>query len=1426
MTIDALLQELREKEVRIWVDGDKLRYRTASGTLPTELRQKLSIHKTAIIQFLQQTTQRTQSSLPITPVARTGDLPLSFAEERLWLIHQLEPDIPLYHLGHSYRLDGSLNIHALEQSINTLLARHETIRTTFRVQDGVPVRVITKTLEFTLPVVDISNAPAQSTRLAQLIAQEKGKRIDFEQPSLFRVKLIRLAAEAHVLVMRFHHIICDEWSLGIFWQELRTLYDAFCQNQPNPLPPCNIQYADFAHWQRSRAQEIIASQLSYWRSQLQAVPPLIALPIDYPRPQTPAYHTDRVESIIPSAVYDALVALSERENCTLFMTLLAAFQTLLFRYTSQEKIAVGSPIANRMASQTESVVGFFLNTLVLCADFSDNLTFVELLNQVRTTTLDAYQHQELPFEKLVEVLQPERAGYHPLFQVMFIYQQEAETRFGLSGLTATPIRNQTGRSEFDLTLSVSYHDGQAYANFLYNCDLFEPATIHRMANHFHVLLTSITAENCLGIHKPVAALPILTDDEKHQLLIDWNDTKVDYPDARCLHQLFEQQAAKTPDAIAVIVEDRQLTYRTVDEQANQLTHFLIAQGANEQPAIGVFMERSLDMLISVLAILKAGCAYVPLEPEYPQKRLSFIVNDADITLVLTHTQLENHLLLGHTLDHTDASTTYINVDTVWAEIAAQSTDAPPISIQPHDSAYLFYTSGSTGQPKGVMTNHRAIVNRIVGMTNQFPLQHNERVLQKTPLSFDVSVWETFWPLSSGATLVLANGDGHKDPDYLVTIIQQLDISAVYFNCSMLQVWIETTNVDRCTSLKRIFCGGEALSVDLMQRVFARLDVTLNNLYGPTEAAIYVSHWQCDPAYPRVAAPIGRPVSNVQLYIVDEMLQPVPIGVVGELLIGGVQVAEGYHNRPALTKEKFIPDQFSSDKMGNLLYRTGDLARWRLIDAESSDDESSDAESSDAGAHIEFLGRMDQQIKLRGFRIELGEIEAVLRQHPSVQEVVVVVRQREDTGASLDQDLVAYIIPTKPLDEGHHICDHMQYRRFLVSKLPDYMLPTRYIHLDALPLLANNKLNLQALPDPALTEPIIENRYVAPQTPTEITLADLWADILHVHRVGIHDNFFALGGHSLKVVQVMSRTHTILGVKLPLRLLFEMPTIAALAEAIDAQKANITQNDAENRFASLVPIKPASAQANTKSPLFWVPGGAGGEEEFAIYAPLIHLLGEAQPVYGFYARGLLGMQSPHQSVEAMAAHYIDEMRRVQPDGPYWLVGECIGGKVAYEMARQLTAQSQPVAALVLLNAGAARYSRSRWRRLSQRVQHHVSQLQTQSLTEQVRYVVDKTRTLQQRVLPLSTEQQQTEHLARVRANYNRLLQNYTPQTPYAGSVYLLISEEHQQQNPTMGWADFVLGGITVYCVPGTHDNYLGKHVEITVAQMKACLDSVS
>jgi len=1047
--------------------------------------------------------------------ATSGPCPLSFAQQRLWILDQVEPNNAAYNVPKAWRIHGDLNITAVQKSLSTVLARHEALRTTFSEIDGNPMQVVQQSRPVELPVFDLTHLPREEreAEAQRILTKEASLPFDLSKDLLLRAVLVRLDKDDHVLLLTTHHIASDGWSIGVLLRELSVLYKDLSEGQHSTLPELPIQYADFALWQRRWFEgERLDSHVSYWKHQLAGTIPALEIPTDKPRPVSLTFQGARQSKVLSQDLSHSLKTLSQQESVTLFMTLLAAFQTLLFRYTGQTDIIVGCPAAGRSRVETEGLIGFFVNTLVLRTDLSGNPTFRELLERVHETALGAFTHQDLPFEKLVKELHPERdLSRNPLFQVMFVLQNTPVSPFKLPDLTLSPMEVEGGTSQFDLSLSVTDGQNGLIGKWEYNTDLFEGSTVSRMMSYFQTLLEGIVASP----EKRIADLPILAESERHQLLVEWNDTSTDYPKDKCIQQLFEAQVERTPDAVAVIFEDEHLTYRELNRRANQLAHHLRRIGVGPEVLVGVFMERSLELVIALYGILKAGGAYVPLDPEYPSERLAFMISDTKVPVLLTQSHLVDEL--------PEHQAQAICLDSGWEAIPAEGEQTPDSGVTAENLAYVIYTSGSTGQPKGVMIPHRAICNHMLWMQERFALNPTDRVIQKTPFSFDASVWELFAPLLVGGQLIVARPDGHLDSAYLAQLMAEERVTILQLVPSQLRILLEEPALETCTSLRLVICGGETLSADLPERLRARLAVEVHNLYGPTEATIDASSWLCETEGSQPSVPIGRPIANTQIYLLDAYLQPVPVGVPGELHIGGAGLARGYLNRHELTDEKFILHPFSNVP-GARLYRTGDLARYL------------------PGGTIDFLGRIDHQVKVRGFRIELGEIEAVLSQHPALRETAVLAR--EDIPG--DKRLIAYVIPKE-----REAPTTSEMRSFLQAKLPDYMVPSAFVILDSLPLTPNGKVDRQALPVPDQTRPELEGAFVAPSTTAEEVLADIWAEVLGIEQVGVHDDFFELGGHSLLAIRVRSRILDALKVELPLRTLFESTTVAELAKLIES-----------------------------------------------------------------------------------------------------------------------------------------------------------------------------------------------------------------------------------------------------------------------------------
>ncbi|HEX4966052.1 MAG TPA: amino acid adenylation domain-containing protein [Thermoanaerobaculia bacterium] len=1047
--------------------------------------------------------------------------PASHAQGQLWLLEQLQPGKAAYNNPAAVLLEGALDLPALAGSLAEIVRRHEVLRTTFALAGSELAQIIrsASAVTFVLPVVDLEALPASARRAEEelWIAEEAHRSFDLGRGPLLRVLLLRRRPGEHVVAINLHHIVSDEWSHNVFVRELGQLYEAACAGRSSPLPELPVQYGDFAAWQRHVRQEgALEEHLSWWREQMAGAPAMLSLPTDRPRPSTRSLRGASQPFAWPPELVARLYDLGRARGATLFMTLAAGFMALLHRLSHQDDLVISTGSAHRGRTELEPLIGCFLNVLPLRAGFADAPTFEALLGRVRQGTLGAFAHGDVPFERLVAELRPERdLSYNPLAQVMLTLQSAPAEVPRLGGLALTRLVVERRTAQLDLTLHVWDRPQGLYGFLEHDTDLFAGATAKRLLAHLANLLAAAAAEP----GRPVAELPLLDGRERAQVLGEWNATRaVMAGGGLCLHQLIARQAERTPDALAVTAEAGSLTYRELGARSGRLARRLRALGVGPDVLVGVCAERSLELVVGLLAVLEAGGAYVPLDPSYPAARLAFMLADAAVPVLLTQPQLAAGLPPHGA-----------RVVLLGGPEPAEDLRGAPAEVLPENLAYAIYTSGSTGRPKGAMNTHAAIVNRLLWMQEAYRLTPADSVLQKTPVSFDVSVWELFWPLLAGARLVMASPGGHQDSAYLVRLIAGEGITTVHFVPSMLRSFLAEKEVSRCVSLRRVIASGEALPPEVERRFgecLAPCGARLFNLYGPTEAAVDVTAWACQGDGSRAGVPIGRPIANLRLHLLDRGAGPVPIGVAGEVHIGGAGLARGYLGRPELTAERFVPDPFAGidgSEPGARLYKTGDLGRYL------------------PGGEIEFLGRLDHQVKVRGFRIELGEIETVLCRHPEVADAVVVARP---SGA--DVDLVAYVSPA-----GEAVPAPGELRAFLRDRLPEHMVPALFVELPALPLSPNGKVDRKALPEPggAARETAL---FVAPRNAVEERLAGLWGEILGVDRVGVHDNFFALGGHSLVATQLLSRLQDGFHLSLPLRAIFAVPTVAELSATLIEQ----------------------------------------------------------------------------------------------------------------------------------------------------------------------------------------------------------------------------------------------------------------------------------
>jgi amino acid adenylation domain-containing protein len=1171
----------------------------------------------------------------LAPAARDGEpLPLSFAQQRLWFVHRLRPGSAAYNMPAPLRVRGALHLPSLRRALSAVAARHEPLRTRFALRDGGPVQVIDPPAPVPLPLVDLSGLPdgARRAQLGRLAAEEAGRPFDLERCAPFRCTALRLAEDDTALLFTLHHIVSDGWSMDLLVREVSALYEAFATGGQVRLPELPVQYADYAAWQRGWLRGPVLDALAgWWRARLAGAPALLELPTDRPRPPLADDAGGRVPFALDADTAASLRRLARGEGATLFMTLLAAWQLLLSRYSGQDDVVVGTPIAGRTRVEVEGLIGFFVNTLALRGDLSGDPTFRELLGRVRESTLGAYQHQDLPFERLVEELGVERTPAHtPLFQVMLVLQNNASSRLRLGGLAVEGMGGGPGAVKFDLSLSLG-ETAEGIDGFLaYRRALWDPATMERMLEHFGRVLRAVAERPDLR----VSQVPLLEGEERGRLLARSAGPAAEGTGG-LLHAAFEARAARNPDAVALEMDGRTVTYGELDRGANRLARLLRRAGVGPEVRVAHFVDRSPEMVTGVLAILKAGGVYVPLDPSHPAERLGWQVRDCRAAVVLTRTELLDRL------SPTDARAVLLDAR---AHAVAHEDDAPlPCPATPDNLAYLVYTSGSTGRPKGVMVPHRGAERYLAATARECGLDAGDVVLQRSTLSFDASVRDLLAPLSVGARVVIARADEAADPVRLLRRIREHRVTAVLAIVpSVLRPLLDAAEeAPGPSALRLLLVSGEPLAVADCRRVRRALGpVRVVNLWGATECSMSSTVHEVGDGDREGIAPVGAPIAGTRVYVLDGRMHPVPDGVAGEAYIAGAGVSRGYHGRPALTAERFLPDP-CAPVPGARMYRVGDRVR------------------RPAGGALEFLGRVDQQVKVRGIRVETGEVEAALRALPGVREAAVVVRQAGEGEARL----VAYVAG----EEGAAAADAL--RRGLERTLPAHLVPSVFVRLPAFPRLPNGKVDRGALPAPALDLRDGGPPYRAPSTDTERALAELWESLLEVRPVGVDDHFFRAGGHSMLAVRMMTQVRRRLGADVPLAALFEHPTVRALAARIDG--------DAREGWSPLVAIQPDGDRV----PLFFVHPVGG---EVLCYADLARALGSDQPFYGLQAGDLARVGEDEPGIEEMAARYLEAVRRVRPRGPYLLGGWSFGGFVAFEMAQQLARVGEEVPLVAMLD----------------------------------------------------------------------------------------------------------------------------------------------
>jgi amino acid adenylation domain-containing protein len=1317
--------------------------------------------------------------------AGTEPGPLSFAQERLWFIHQLAPESAAYNVANALRCTGPLDVEALRRTLDFIAQRHDTLRTTVTVIAGRPAQVVRPPGPVPLPLVDLSGLPEaeRGARLERVIAEHAQRPFDLGADPMLRALLVRIAEREHVILFTMHHIASDGWSAGVLWREVTAGYAAFAAGRKPDLPPLPIRYADYAVWQRERFQDALDTQLVYWRRRLDGAVPT-ELPTDRPRLPTVNRPGGRRHRVLPGRLAEAVQELSRRERATPFMTLLAAFFALLQRYTGLDDVVIGSVTAGRTRAQTEPLIGFFVNALVMRGDCSGDPSFRGLLARTRAMALEAFANQDLPFERLVEDLRPQRGlARTPLFQMLFVLQDAARPLPTLPGLDVRAESIDPGFAQFDLTLSVRETAEGLHARIDYATDLFEASTIDRLLGHWETLLAGAVADP----DRRLSTLPLLDEAERRRILVEWNATSGEFPGDRGLDELFEAQVARTPDAVAVTDGTRRMTYRELSRRAEVVASRLRGLGVGPDVLVAVSMERSTDWVVGVLGITKAGGAYLPLDPSYPAERRAFVLRDAGAVAVVTSRRAPR--------DGLGAS---LPVVEVGEETADAAPPAPGAAASGDHLAYVMYTSGSTGEPMGVAVPQRAVARLVIG-TDYVTLGSGDVIAHASNVAFDAATFEVWGALLNGAELVVLSREQVLTPSVLTEALARHRVTTLFLTTSLFN---ETARVAPAAfrGAREVLFGGEAADPAAVRRVIEHGPPRrLLNAYGPTETTTFAAWHEIVSVPPdAITIPIGRPIRNTELYVLDRHRAPVPVGVTGELYIGGPGLARGYHHRPGPTAERFVAHPFSPDAR---LFRTGDRARYR------------------ADGTIEFVGRADRQVKIRGYRIEPGEVEVALGRHPDIRAAVVEVQEHPTTGRSLVAYMVTATGEAPPADD---------LRAFLGATLPGYMVPSAFVPLAALPLTPNGKLDRAALPAATATARKVP---AEPRSVLEHQLVRIWEELLDVRPIGIRDDFFALGGHSLLAVRLIDSVAETCGRRLPITVLFEGATIEHLARALLQEESAIFRD----RLTAL-------HAAGARPPLFFVHGDFLGGGFYV--RELARQLGPDQPFYAVHPHGLDGSPVP-ESIEAMAAAHLELVRSVRPDGPLVLAGHCNGGLVAFEMARQLRAQGAAVPLVILIDAsgrnlGLLGTAVNRFGllvgippRIRGGLQARVKDFERLSPARRLSRLLWRAGPVAVELMHLAragqspalavTEQSPDDREQALLEAYRRATAVYVRRR-YPGRVVLLAAEDRPQGPHDLGWRNLV-GELEVHVVPGAHLSMLTGHTQAMAERLRACLERI-
>jgi len=1183
--------------------------------------------------FDEQSTTVQKKEKPPIPRQSSGrdEFPLSSSQRRIWFMEKFNPGIKAYNNPLDYHIKGDIDIGRFEESLNYLIQRHASFRTIFPEINGSPIQKVLPEGSANLSVRHFEEEPYEKIQslIRQYSFENANYKFDLANGPLFRFQLIKTGDNEFIFLINIHHIITDAISLTIFINEFKKVYESLMNSKSIDLVPLPINYTDFTLYENQwQGGEEYKQKLEYWKDELAGATEILQIPMDFPRPKKASFNGSEYHFSIDTEFKEKLAVLSKNMGTGLSIPLLSAFAILLYRYSSQDDFVLGFPVANRVHPELESITGVFINTLPIRFIFPDEMSMAQVIEETTKRFLSAYENQEIPLDRLIEELKLKRSmNINPLFQVLFNFLSGFPSEIQLDGANLKLVNGERIAAQFDLTLTINDDQQDFDCVFEYNTDLFKKETIERMTGHYLKILRSIIEDNTLDIK----GFSLLTELENDLILKDWNRTVTEYPSEKCIHQLFEEQVSRTPDSVAITFENQSLTYAELNAKANQLARYLVKEGAGEGKIVAICVHRSIDLVIGLLAISKTGATYLPLDPIYPKARLSLILEDAKPVLLVSESEMSGNL------PETKARIVQLNDKEKFSSESSENLGKG----NSNDNAYILYTSGSTGKPKGVQIRQHSVVNLLLSMRKSLRVTARDILLAVTTISFDIAELEIFLPLISGAKLVIATEEEAMNVDLLKNKIEKtgatiFQATPVTFRMLLLSGWNGKQDL-------KVMCGGEAFSKELAHWLLVRCEEVWNG-YGPTEATIYsvIRKILGEDCEGEGYVPIGRPVDNTKLYVLNQKLMPVPVGVAGELFIGGAGVSMGYLNLNEMTNERFIPDPFSHDPDARI-YKTGDLVHYF------------------PDGTLMYLNRVDLQVKIRGYRIELGEIESAISKFTGIKENAVVVHTDEQS----EKVLVAYCV----IDDGTEL-NETELRRFLKEKLPDYMIPSVIVLMEKLPLTANNKVDRKALPEPINLSSSVSKDYVEPTTDTEKKLALIWSSILKIEKIGILDNFFEIGGHSMIAVNMIIRIEKEFGIRLPLATLFEQSDIQKLAKVIEA---GITPD----KWRSLVALRPDGK----KKPLFLIHGLG---LNVLLYTTIINYLDPDQPVYGLQAKGLNGIDKSLETIEEIASYYISEIMTVDSEGPYQLAGFSMGGKIAYELARQLMEMGKRVSFVGILD----------------------------------------------------------------------------------------------------------------------------------------------